>query len=137
MFQFNRVIAAVAVGLASTATLAVTAANSQAPVRDAKGGQCFASSSVNSFNAPDDRTLFIRVGVNDIYRLDLAAGCTELAFRQDIGLQSTPPGDPFICSPIQTEVTYSLSGIRQRCQVIGMHRLTPADVAALPKRNLP
>jgi hypothetical protein len=129
--------AAATVGLTCVTALAVTSAQAQGSSGDGSAKQCFASSEVSSFNAPNDRTLFIRVGANAIYRLDLAAGCNELAFRQDIGLQSTPPGDPFICSPIQTEVTYSLSGIRQRCQVIAMRKLTAAEVAALPKRSVP
>ncbi len=99
--------------------------------------QCFYSRNINGFNAPDDRTLYIRVGVNEIYRLDLMNDCTGLTFRQDIALNDEPGGDAFICSPIQATVTYREAGIRERCPVTAMHRLTPAEIAAVPKKFLP
>ena len=99
--------------------------------------QCFYSRNINGFNAPDDRTLYIRVGVNEIYRLDLMNDCNGLTFRQDIALSDEPAGDAFICSPIQATVTYREAGIRERCPVTAMHKLTPAEIAAVPKKFLP
>jgi len=109
-----------------------------APTAAAKPeNQCFYSRNINGFNAPDDRTLYIRVGVNEVYRLDLMNDCNGLTFRQDIALSDEPAGDAFICSPIQATVTYREAGIRERCPVTAMHRLTPAEIAAVPKKFLP
>jgi hypothetical protein len=128
---------------AALAAISVVALSSAAPqmakAADKPGGQqCFNTSMLNGFNAPNDQTLYIRVGVNDVYRLDLAPGCTDIAFKQDIGLRSTPPGDSFICTPLQMEIVYhGPGGIPERCQVNAMHKLTPAEYAALPKRDRP
>jgi len=108
-----------------------------APAAPKPENQCFYSRNINGFNAPDDRTLYIRVGVNEIYRLDLMNDCNGLTFRQDIALSDEPAGDAFICSPIQATVTYREAGIRERCPVTAMHKLTPAEIAAVPKKFLP
>jgi hypothetical protein len=97
----------------------------------------FARRNVESFNAPDDRTVYLRVGVNDVYRLNLMTHCLDLAFRQGIGLEDQP-ANAFICSPLEATVVYrAAGGIPQRCPVTAIHKLTPAEVAALPKKDLP
>jgi hypothetical protein len=98
---------------------------------------CFSARDINGFNAPDDHTLYIRVGVHDVYRLDLTQGCSDLTFRDGIGLRSVPPGDHFICSPIQAEVVYRDHGFPERCDVTAIHKLSKADLAATPRRDLP
>ena len=98
--------------------------------------QCFLSSNVENFSAPDNRTVFLRVGVKDIWRLDLMNDCLDLPFRQHIGFESAG-GDPWICTPIQATVVAHVSGIAHRCPVSGMHHLTPDEVASLPKRVRP
>ena len=98
--------------------------------------QCFYTRNINGFRAPDDHTLYVRVGVSDIYRLTLMTNCTGLTFKQNIGLESTP-GDPWICSAIQATVVYRDTGIRNRCPVSDIHKLSPAEIAAMPKRDQP
>ena len=99
--------------------------------------ECFYSHNINGFNAPDEQTLYIRVGVKDYYRLDLTTGCTGLSFRESIGLKTTPPGDNFICDPIQAEVVFNDHRIPAECQVTAIHKLTDAEFAALPKKERP
>ena len=100
------------------------------------GDQCFAKRNIEGFQAPDNRTVYIRVGVSDVYKLDLMFDCTGLAFRQGFGLESTP-GDPWICKPIQATVIYREGGIAMRCPVSAIHKLSPAELDALPKRDRP
>ena len=133
-------IANVSVRLAASAAalagslLLTSAVHAQPPA--SHGNQCFYTRNIQGFNAPDDHTVYLRVGVRDIYRLDLMTGCTGLTFKQNIGLQSTP-GDPWICSAIQATVVYRDTGIANRCPVSNIHKLTPDEIAALPKRSLP
>lgn len=94
--------------------------------------QCFLSRNVENFSAPDNRTVFIRVGVKDIWRLDLMNDCLDLPFRRDVGFESAG-GDPWICMPIQATVVSRVGGIPHRCPVSAMHRLTADEVVSLPK----
>jgi hypothetical protein len=129
-----------AVRLAASAAVLISAVLPAAVVSaqpaPSRGEQCFYTRNINGFRAPDNRTVYVRVGVSDIYRLDLMNDCTGLTFRQGIGLESTP-GDPWICSAIQATVVYRDVGIRNVCPVSNIHKLTPAEVAAMPKRDMP
>lgn len=93
---------------------------------------CILSSNVQNFSAPDSSTVYLRVGVNQIWRLGLMNDCLELPWRLDIGLKTTGTG-PWICAPIQATIINHGAGVPHRCPVISMHRLTPEEVAALPK----
>jgi hypothetical protein len=112
------------------------------PAAFAQGGnanahrECFLKSNVDSFSAPNDRTLYVSVGVREIWRLDLMHDCTGLTFKQGIGFQTTP-GFPWVCSPLDATVIVRDAGITQRCPVTAMHHLTPAERDALPKRDRP
>ncbi len=128
-------LAAAAGALALTGTLA-TASHSQ-PAKPKSEEACFYRRNINGFNAPNEKTVYIRVGVNDIFRLDLMYDCTGLTFRQDIGLEDQPAGDAFICSPMQATVVYRDAGVPQRCPVTAMHKLTKDEIAALPKKDRP
>lgn len=122
------------------AAVAVLAAGSLAAPAEAQGAhrnaQCFLSSNVQNFSAPNSRTVYIRVGVDEIWRLDLMSECLDLPFRQHLGFERTG-GDPWICQPIQATIVSREAGIPQRCPVTAMHRLTPDEVAALPKALRP
>lgn len=136
MSELTRPYAILALGLSA---LGLAAASPSMPARAADPSQqpCFYARDINGFNAPDDHTLYIRVGVNDIYRLDLLPHCTGLTFRQSLGIRSSPTEGGFICTPLQAEVVYRDNGITETCPVSGLHKLNAAEIAATPKRNLP
>jgi hypothetical protein len=125
-------------GIAALAGAALSvlpvAANAQ-PAR-ASSNQCFLTRNIDGFNAPDSHTVYVRVGVNQFYRLDLMTDCLELPFRLSIGLETTP-GEAWVCSPLDATVIYHTGGIPQRCPVKAIHKLTPEELAALPKRDRP
>lgn len=98
--------------------------------------QCFLQADVNGFNAPDNHTVYIRVGVRDIYRLDLMTDCLDLTFRQSLGLKGSP-ASPWICSPLDAEIVYHETGMHEHCPVTAIHKLTPEEAAALPKKDRP
>jgi Family of unknown function (DUF6491) len=128
----RRLIVAVA---AATSALAATVANAQPPARHSND-QCFVRRNINGFSAPNDRTVYIRVGVSDVWRLDLMIDCTGLAFRNAFALEARP-ATAWICSPLDATVIVRQTGISQRCPVSAMHKLTPDEIAALPKRDRP
>jgi len=116
--------------------LAVSAANAAG-----SHDTCFARREVESFSAPNDHTVYLRVGVSRYYRLDLMTNCLDLTFRQGIGQGiglEDQPANAFICSPLEATVVYrAVGGIAQRCPVTAIHKLTPAEAAALPKKDKP
>jgi len=126
----------IAAPVAALAALALPGVATNAQPQAPAGQQCFYTRSINGFQAPNDHTLYIRVGVNDYWRVDLMTACTGLTWRQTLGLESAA-GSPFICSPIQAQVVFRDTGVRRVCPVSGLHKLTPAEFEALPKRYRP
>jgi hypothetical protein len=98
--------------------------------------QCFLVRNINSFIAPNDRTVYVRVGVKDFYRLDLMHDCVGITFGNSLALESSP-GRSWICSPLEATVINHKTGMNQRCPVSAIHKLTREEAAALPKRDRP
>ncbi|MFI4965420.1 MAG: DUF6491 family protein [Caulobacterales bacterium] len=123
--------AAVAAALLALGATAAAAADKPAP-----RNQCFWARNVSSFAAPDNRTLYVRVGVNQVYRFDMFAPCQDMDWNQRLALVSR--GGDSICSGMDAEVISHATGLgRQRCAVRNMRKLTPQEVAALPRGSRP
>lgn len=97
---------------------------------------CFSARNVSNFAVVDDRTLNIRVGVRDVYQLDLLGICPDIESRNAIAIKSR--SSAFVCSPFDaTVVAQGPFGRSQRCAVRGIRKLTPDEIAALPSRDRP
>jgi len=60
--------------LAAMSVVLIAASGAQA----APANKCFFVSEFQNWKAPDNKTIYIRVGVNEFYRLDLSASCPSL-----------------------------------------------------------
>lgn len=127
--------------IASAALLLAAAAEAQTSPPDKagppKGRQCFYVRDINNYAADDADHLFLRVGVNHIYRLDMFSSCPELPWAdRAIGVRSFG-GSSWICDPLDVEIVVRDQGFHDRCQVRTITELTPDQVKALPKRERP
>jgi hypothetical protein len=127
-------LAAAAALLAGQAASPVALAKPDAPRRQAN--QCFYTRNVTSFAAPDDKTLYVRVGVRDVYRFDMFGPCPDIDWNQRLALVSR--GSSWICDGMDAEVITHATGLgHQRCPVRSVRKLTPEEVAALPRHARP
>ncbi len=112
---------------------AFQAAQAQAPSR-----RCFFVSEFRNWRAPNDKTIYIRAGVNDIYRLDLAYSCRPLSWP-GTHLNTTFRGSGSVCSALDWDIkaAESFSDIPVPCMVRTMTALSPAEAKALPKGSRP
>jgi hypothetical protein len=100
--------------------------------------QCFWARNITSFAAPDDHTVYVKVGMRDVYRLDLMISCPDVDWNQRVALQSSHGAGGSICGPLDAEIISHATGLgAQRCPVKAMHKLTPDEIAALPKKAKP
>ena len=97
--------------------------------------QCFWTNQVNSFASSDDRIVNIRVGVKDIYQFEMFGRCNEVDWANKIALVSR--GGSSICTGMDADIVTPTSIGPQRCPVKAVRKLTPAEVAALPKGARP
>lgn len=123
----------------TTVALAGAAMAQPAPHPPAKtGNYCFWKRNIENFVAPNTSTLYVRVGVNDIYEFKMFPGCFELDWVYHLGVRTY--GSSEICTGPNpnVEVFTREAGMgRQRCPVTSVRRLSPAQVAALPKSARP
>jgi len=101
-------------------------------------GACFFSNQFESWRAPDDKTIFIRVGLSRFYRLDLAAACSGITWPSS-HLINRIHGPNTICKPLDWDLSVSDSagGFAQGCIVKSMTKLTPEEVASIPPKFKP
>jgi hypothetical protein len=134
-------IASVKIGAAAlAAVLACGGASQVAAARDTapkyEANKCFYSRNVTSFAAPDERNLYVQVNNRDVYHFEMFGPCPDIDWNQRLTLIARP--GPWICDGMDAEVVTHAAGIgRQKCMVRHMRKLTPEEVAALPKHARP
>jgi hypothetical protein len=101
-------------------------------------GQCFSSTQMGNWRAGDASTLYIRVRLNQIYRIDLKNRCSFLT-APGARLITTFRGSNLVCSPLDWDLKVSsgIGGAVEPCMVKAMTPLSPEEIAALPKKAMP
>lgn len=116
------------------ASIPSQAQNSESPP---KGDACFYSNQFESWRAPDNKTIIVRVGLSRFYRLDLAAPCSGITTPLS-HLITRVHGTSTICKPLDWDLAVADSlGFEQACIVKSMTMLTPEEVASIPPKFKP
>lgn len=118
-----------------SATLAAGCAADGEQAAASGARQCFWASNVSSFAAADDRTVNLRVGTRDYYRLELMGPCPDVDWAQRIALESR--GSNSICTGLDATIVAPSSIGPQRCPVRTVRRLSPDEVKALSGKAKP
>lgn len=127
---------AACIGLVATSAAAPGFARSpEEPAAKAQPRQCFWTRQVNNFASDDDKVVNVRVGVKDVYQLEMLGRCHDIDWSQKIAIRSR--GSSQICSGLDAEIITPSSIGPQRCQVSKVRKLTTEEIAALPKRAKP
>ena len=110
----------------------VLPAAAQAPVKPPQ--QCFSTRDIRNVAAVDDFTVNLRVGVRDVYEAKTASVCPDVGFGPSLAYRSFSSR---ICS--ETDISLITRGpfSPRECPLASLRKLTPAEVAALPKRARP
>jgi hypothetical protein len=99
---------------------------------------CFRTSDWEGWHAPNSKTLYLRVHMHDIYRVDLSSG-SSLLTGPDTHLVNVVRGSNYVCSPLDLDLTAVENGIGIPEFLIAsaITKLTPEQAAAIPKKDLP
>jgi hypothetical protein len=101
--------------------------------------QCFFSSELSSWREVGDKQVNLRVGVSDVYRLDLIGHCLDLPFAETIGIE-TRGGSSEICSGLDVNLIVpqrETHAFPERCMATSLRKLSKAEVDALPRGQRP
>ncbi len=123
--------------MALAAAMLVATAAGAAPDQPRRNA-CFASNTWQGWSAPGNGdVLYLRVGLRDIYRVELTPG-THVRKDGDRFLVNRVRGSNWICSPLDLDLTLSdHQGFREPLIARSLRKLTPAEVAAIPRKDLP
>jgi hypothetical protein len=99
---------------------------------------CFLSRDWEGWKSPSPNVIYVRVGVSRIYRFDLSTGSNQLQ-EPDMHLVSVIRGSDWICSPLdlQLQLKDDHGTFQEPLIVKAITQLTPDQIAAIPKRDLP
>jgi hypothetical protein len=133
---------------AAFALAAVLALNASAqpapgaePAKPAKTQHaCFWRRNIDNFAAADDTKLYLRANIHDVYELTLFSHCLDLDWVHRVGLDSFGEFEPMICEGPNPGVDVVVRDIgigRMRCPITNVRKLTPPEIAALPKLARP
>lgn len=102
-----------------------------------RGSDCFSTSEWQGWSSPSDDVLFLRVSGNRYYRVDLLPGNGSID-RGGQFLINTVRGSSRVCSANDLDLKVaSTNGFVAPLFPRAIHRLSPAEVAALPPHARP
>lgn len=115
-----------------------TDASAMSDVVAVEAGSCFRVSQIRNHTKADDSTLLVSVGNGkSVYRWQMAGACLAGASSSDPLILEPTAGGDVICKPIDLNVKVKVGAIASPCIVKSMTKLTPQQVAALPKKVRP
>jgi hypothetical protein len=128
----KRLLAVALTSLAALSTLGLAAADAQPA--STKTDQCFYTQDWDGWKAtPDSKAIYIRTGINKIWRLDLSSACPALQ-SPNAHLITHLHGSSSICSALDFDLKVGdASGFSTPCIVSNLTPLSDAEAKALPK----
>ena len=124
------------IGTAATGLLLLAGTAQAVPIE--KAPRCFTTQFFNTWKAADDRTIYIKVGLHDFYRLDLANRCPAL-LSVNPHLVTQWRGSNWVCNALDWDLKVSRGvGLgADPCIVQAMTPLTKQEADAIPRKFKP
>ncbi|HWU26647.1 MAG TPA: DUF6491 family protein [Rhizomicrobium sp.] len=98
--------------------------------------RCFTGADLTNWHAADTRTIYLRIGVNRIYRVSLARECQTLRYF-DAKLLLEMRGGHTVCAPVDLGIKAGEGGVFEPCFVQSLNELSPEEASALPAKLKP
>ncbi len=127
-----------ALAAALIAIPAASAANPAPEKRSLASGDCFSARQWRGSSAASDDALYLRVGMKDVYRVDLHGGGARRLNHAGAFLVTRFRGADRVCAPIDLDLAVSdTMGFTVPLFPHAITRLTPEQAAAIPRHQQP
>ena len=127
------ILAAALLSLSATAPPALAKSPLEPAAKQAR--QCFWTHQVDNFATNDNKIVNVRVGMKAVYQFEMFGPCHDVDWSDQIALVSRSGSS--ICTGLDAEIITRSTLGPQRCQVRNIRKLTPVEIAALPKHAKP
>ena len=137
--QRSVLVSALRITALSIAALAIAGAAAAAAAPSATAGRaCFTGRDWEGWSAPGDGdALLLRINTRDVYQVELTPG-SHVRKGVDNFLVNRVRGSSWICSPVDLDLTLNDHlGMRQPLIARSLRKLSPQEVAAIPRKDLP
>jgi hypothetical protein len=122
--------------IAAAALIGVSAAPISATAAGPANNSCFLTSQWHGSSAPSDDTLLLRISSRDIFRVGVTRGADQLNAPGAYLVSKSRSSS--VCTALDLDLYISLSGgISTPLIATSLTKLTPAEVAAIPKKDQP
>jgi hypothetical protein len=116
--------------LASLACAAVAySAAAQTPAPSKPESACFRTRDLRNHTVEGDKTLYFDLSGRSVYRVETSGGCLAGVTSTDPIVMSNQTGTGLICNKMDLNI--SVRGAR--CIITSLSKMTPQEVAAMPK----
>ena len=129
-------VAALSGGAGPAGKAAIAAPGVDAALTSTGAGKCFYRRDVRNHTVGDPHTLYLDVAGREVWRVQMSNACLASAVSSDPLIIKNQTGGQSVCKPIDLDITVSAAG-PSKCIVSSIQRLSPAEVAALPKKIRP
>jgi hypothetical protein len=135
LIRLHRIISAT--GAAALLALTVAGAEAQTPGQTAAPA-CFRISDWSGWKmSPDAKSMYIRVNISRIYRLDFGAACSAATFGNPHLITRTR-GSTLVCTALDIDLRVSQGhGMGIPCIASNLSQLSKEEAAALPRALRP
>ena len=102
------------------------------------GQNCFTSRDWHGWSAPNEDTIYLKVGMHDVYRLDLSVG-SPLLRAPGMHLVSEIRGPDMVCNALDLDLRLAdqFNTVRDPLIVKAITKLTPEEIKAIPEKYQP
>ncbi len=132
-----RIAALGALGVLAIA-MAASAPLTKASAQD-RARQCFRASDWQGTTSGGPRDLYVRIGMKDVWHVGLAQDCHGATYPGPVQVIANITGNNEICAAADLQISVAPQGFSNStsCIVGSLQKLTPAQIASLPRKALP
>ena len=121
----------------AASTLLAAAVPALSATRDQSKMPCFFVTQWRGWKSPDPSTLYLGVNMRDVYEVKLSTPSDQLSWP-DMHLVSIVRGSNSVCSALDLDLKIAdTNGFATPLIATSIRKLTPEEVAAIPKKYLP
>jgi hypothetical protein len=137
MFKLSKILTGgLAAGVIAAGAGLATVAQADTPAKTRSS--CFFTSSWRGWSSPSPDVLLLRVNMRDVYRVQLVGGGSSSLNHAGYFLVNQVRGPNTICSALDLDLAVAdHHGFYQPLIARSLTKLTPAEVAAIPKKYRP
>jgi hypothetical protein len=121
---------------AATAALGLAGAAHAAAPDPNTTRNCFPVRQWQDWRGADANTIYLRVHAHDVYKVELSSG-SNMVTDPSNHLVNDVRVSPWICGPLDLDLKISDGHITEPLIVKSITKLTPEQVAMIPKKVLP